>query len=74
MKNGTKIIALLLCAALNTALLCACGDRGSAESPSGDAGSTVSKIVNLYVRTTSLSPSEIDYLIMRVNQELGSEV
>lgn len=41
---------------------------------SGDAGSTVSKIVNFYVRTTSLSPSEIDYLIMRVNQELGSEV
>lgn len=41
---------------------------------SGDAGSTVSKIVNFYVRTTSLSPSEIDYLIARVNQELGSEV
>ena len=41
---------------------------------SGDAGSTVSRIVNFYVRTTSLSPSEIDYLIMRVNQELGSEV
>lgn len=41
---------------------------------SGDVGSTVSKIVNFYVRTTSLSPSEIDYLIMRVNQELGSEV
>ena len=41
---------------------------------SGDAGSTVSKIVNFYVRTTSLSPSEIDYLIMRVNQELRSEV
>lgn len=41
---------------------------------SGDAGSTVSKIVNFYVRTTSLSPSEIDYLIMRVNQELGSKV
>lgn len=41
---------------------------------SGDAGSTVSKTVNFYVRTTSLSPSEIDYLIMRVNQELGSKV
>lgn len=38
------------------------------------AGSTVSKIVNFYVRTTSLSPSEIDYLIMRVNQVLGGEV
>lgn len=41
---------------------------------SAAAGSTVSKIVNFYVQTTSLSPSEIDYLIMRVNQELGSEV
>ena len=41
---------------------------------SAAAGSTVSKIVNFYVRTTSLSPSEIDYLIMRVNQELGSAV
>lgn len=38
------------------------------------AGSTVSKIVNFNVRTTSLSPSEIDYLIMRVNQVLGGEV
>lgn len=46
-------------------------DRGQG---SGDASSTVSKIVNFYVQTTSLSPSEIDYLIMRVNQELGSEV
>lgn len=38
------------------------------------AGSTVSKTVNFNVRTTSLSPSEIDYLIMRVNQVLGGEV
>lgn len=38
------------------------------------AGSTVSKIVNFYVQTTSLSPSEIDYLITRVNQELGGAV
>lgn len=44
--------------------------RGQVSAPSN----TVSKIVNFYVRTTSLSPSEIDYLIMRVNQELGSAV
>ena len=37
-------------------------------------GETVSKIVNFYVQTTSLSPSEIDYLITRVNQELGGIV
>lgn len=37
-------------------------------------GETVSKIVNFYVQTTSLSPSEIDYLITRVNQELGGVV
>ena len=44
--------------------------RGQVSAPSN----TVSKIVNFYIRTTSLSPSEIDYLIMRVNQELGSAV
>lgn len=37
-------------------------------------GETVSKIVNFYVQTTSLSPSEIDYLITRINQELGGIV
>lgn len=37
-------------------------------------GETVSKNVNFYVQTTSLSPSEIDYLITRVNQELGGIV
>lgn len=37
-------------------------------------GSTPSKIVNLNIRTTSLSPSEVDYLITRVNQELGGIV
>lgn len=37
-------------------------------------GSTPSKIVNLNIRTTSLSPSEVDYLITRVNQELGGVV
>lgn len=37
-------------------------------------GSTPSKIVNFNIRTTSLSPSEIDYLITRVNQELGGVV
>lgn len=44
--------------------------RDQVSAPSN----AVSKIVNFYVRTTSLSPSEIDYLIMRVNQELGSAV
>lgn len=37
-------------------------------------GGAPSKIVNLNIRTTSLSPSEIDYLITRVNQELGGVV
>lgn len=37
-------------------------------------GSTPSKIVNFNIQTTSLSPSEIDYLITRVNQELGGVV
>ncbi len=37
-------------------------------------GSTPSKIVNFNIQTTSLSPSEIDYLITRVNQELGGAV
>lgn len=44
--------------------------RSQVSAPSN----TVSKIVNFYVRTTSLSPSEIDYLITRVNQVLGGEV
>lgn len=37
-------------------------------------GATTSKIVNFNIQTTSLSPSEIDYLITRVNQELGGAV
>lgn len=45
---------------------------GASAFLTGD--STPSKIVNLNIRTTSLSPSEIDYLITRVNQELGGVV
>ena len=65
MKNGTKIIALLLCAALNTALLCACGDRGSAESPSGDAGST-----DAPAAASVLTPSASDTAAPRAPAEI----
>lgn len=64
MKCRNKVIALMLCATLNIAVLSACGDTASTASPSGSA-ENADAAVTAPADTTSATPSTSDAAVLR---------
>ncbi|MGM9607685.1 MAG: carbohydrate-binding domain-containing protein [Oscillospiraceae bacterium] len=72
MKNGNKITALILCAALQIAVLSACGDTSGTESPADNAENTANTDTSVTAPATvvpSAVPSASDIAVPQTPAE-----